>query len=198
MSVHCRSPHSRIGSLRGAFCAGWLLLALASIAPAQRSTPINPSDQAPIYVSRVWRTQDGLPENRVRAIAQTPDGYLWLGTSSGLARFDGVRFMVYARFNTPSMTDDNIRALAVAGDGSLWVATDGGGLLHYQNGRFQSFGPKEGLTNEFVLAVLADRNGDVWAGTNRGLFRRHGEKFERLDEGTSSAQHRFLWPARGV
>ena len=49
------------------------------------------------------------------------------------------------------MTDDNIRALAVAADGSLWVATDGGGLLHYQNGRFQSFGPREGLTNEFVL-----------------------------------------------
>jgi ligand-binding sensor domain-containing protein/signal transduction histidine kinase len=160
-----------------------LLLALAGIAPAQRSTTVTASDQAPIYVSRVWRTQDGLPENRIRAIAQTPDGYLWLGTSSGLARFDGVRFMVYARFNTPSMTDDNIRALAVAGDGSLWVATDGGGLLHHHNGRFQSFGPKEGLTNEFVLAVLADRNGDVWAGTNRGLFRRHAEKFERLDEG---------------
>jgi ligand-binding sensor domain-containing protein len=170
-------------SLCGAFRAGWLLLALSSTAAAQASTPIDAVVQAPIYVSRVWRTQDGLPENRVRAIAQTPDGYLWLGTSSGLARFDGVRFIVYARFNTPSMTDDNVRALAVAGDGSLWVATDGGGLLHYQNGRFQSFGPKEGLTNEFVLAVVADRSGDIWAGTNRGLFRRHGGKFERLDEG---------------
>lgn len=150
---------------------------------AQGSTALNAGVQPTGYVSRIWRTQEGLPENRIWAIAQTPDGYLWVGTSSGLARFDGVRFVVYARFNTPSMTDDNIRALAVAGDGSLWVATDGGGLLHYQNGRFQSFGPKEGLTNEFVGAVLADRAGDVWAGTNRGLFRRHGERFERVDEG---------------
>ncbi len=138
--------------------------------------------QTPTYVSRIWRTADGLPENRIRAIAQTPDGYLWVGTSSGLARFDGVRFVVYARFNTPSMSDDNIRALAVARDGSLWVATDGGGLLHYQNGQFQSFGPKEGLTNEFVGAVVEDRHGEVWAGTNRGLFRRHGERFQRVDE----------------
>jgi ligand-binding sensor domain-containing protein/signal transduction histidine kinase len=158
--------------LRSAFRALlWLLLGSLSAAA-----------QPPVYVSRIWRTQEGLPENRIRAIAQTPDGYLWLGTSSGLARFDGVRFVVYARFNTASMTDDNIRALAVSPDGSLWVATDGGGLLHYQNGRFQSFGPREGLTNEFVGAVIADRHGDVWAGTNRGLFRRHGEKFERVDE----------------
>ncbi len=163
----------RIRSLRGACCAILLLLPLAKPDAAA---------QPPVYVSKIWRTQDGLPENRIRALAQTPDGYLWVGTSSGLARFDGVRFVVYARFNTPSMTDDNIRALAVAADGSLWVATDGGGLLHYQNGRFQSFGPKEGLTNEFVIAIAVDRRGDVWAGTNRGLFRRHGEKFERVDE----------------
>ena len=140
-----------------------------------------PPQQAPLYVSRIWRTQDGLPENRIRAIAQTPDGYLWIGTSGGLARFDGVRFVVYARFNTPSMADDNIRALAVAKDGSVWAATDGGGLLHYKDGHFRSFGPSDGLTNEFVTSVLEDRRGDVWAGTNRGLFRLHGERFERVD-----------------
>ena len=102
----------RIRSLRVALCAVILLLALAKPDSAE---------QPPVYVSKIWRTQDGLPENRIRALAQTPDGYLWVGTSSGLARFDGVRFVVYARFNTPSMTDDNIRALAVAADGSLWV-----------------------------------------------------------------------------
>src|ERR1700704_2340181 len=81
-----------------------------------------PVQQAPLYVSRIWRAQDGLPENRIRAIAQTPDGYLWIGTSGGLARFDGVRFVVYARFNTPAMTGDDVSALAVARDGSLWAA----------------------------------------------------------------------------
>ena len=144
---------------------------------AQQSLP-----QAPRYVSRIWRSQDGLPENRIRALAQTPDGYLWIATSSGLARFDGVRFVVNIRLNTPSMTDDNVRDLAVGRDGSLWVATEGGGVLHQKDGRFESFGPKEGLANEFVVAVLEDRRGDVWAATNRGLFRRHGARFQRVDE----------------
>src|SRR3982074_769683 len=117
-----------------------LMLALASV-PSGQAARLDSELPPPVYVSRIWRTQDGLPENRIRALAQTPDGYLWVGTSSGLARFDGVRFVVYARFNTPSMIDDNIRALTVARDGSLWAATDGGGLLHYQNGRFESIGP---------------------------------------------------------
>ena len=171
-----RTRLSGIDVLRGGLHAVPLWLALGSLAGALAAPG------APAYVSRIWRVQEGLPENRIRAIAQTPDGYLWLGTSSGLARFDGVRFVVYDRVNTPSMTDDNIRAMAVSPDGSLWVATDGGGLLHYQSGRFRSFGPRDGLTNEFVGAVLEDRRGDVWAGTNRGLFRRHREKFERVDE----------------
>ncbi len=183
--MNSRSPRSPgIGTSRGAFHAQCLLVAftLTTASPAG-ATLQSESSQPPKYVSRIWRTHDGLPENRIRAIAQTSDGYLWVGTSSGLARFDGVRFVVYARFNTPSMTDDNIRALAVARDGSLWVATDGGGLLHYKDGRFQSFGAKDGLSNDFVGAVLEDRGGDVWAATNRGLFRRHGDRFERVDEG---------------
>ncbi len=171
--MQSRSPHSTIRFLRRSFRTGQLLLTLASVAFAQPRS----------YVSRIWRTQDGLPENRIRAIAQTPDGYLWIGTSGGLARFDGVRFVVYARFNTSAMTGDDISALAVARDGSLWAATDGGGLLHYQDGHFRSFGPSQGLANEFVRAVHEDHRGNVWAATNRGLFRSTGEKFERLDEG---------------
>ena len=135
----------------------------------------------PAYVSRIWRTQEGLPENRVRAIAQTPDGYLWIGTPSGLARFDGVRFVVYGRFNTGAFRDDNVRALSVAPDGSLWIGTDGGGVVHYKNGRFERFGAGEGLESEFVSSVVEDRGGAVWAATNRGLYRREGGKFVRLD-----------------
>lgn len=131
----------------------------------------------PEYVSRVWRTQDGLPENRVRALAQTPDGYLWVGTSGGLARFDGVRFTVYTRFNTPAMTEDNIRGLSVAPDGALWAATDGGGLLHLRNGQFTAYGPRDGLTSDFVASVIEDATGTVWAATNRGLFRRQSGRF---------------------
>ena len=157
-------------------------VALTTVAAAPSPSPTRTSIPPPAYVRRIWRIQDGLPENRIRALAQTPDGYLWVGTSSGLARFDGARFVVYGRFNTPSMNDDNIRALSVVADGSLWIATDGGGLVHYQNGRFQSYGPDQGLANEFVGAIMMDHGGTIWAGTNRGLFRLQDERFERVDE----------------
>ena len=161
---------------RSAFLA-WVLFEPASVARTE-----DRGEAIPKFVSRTWRTQDGLPESRIRALAQTPDGYLWIGTQGGLARFDGVRFVSYSRFNTPSMTDDNIRALSVGRDGSLWIATDGGGLLQYLDGRFRSFGSNEGLANEFVGAVLEDQKGQVWAGTNRGLYVGRGGRFVRVDE----------------
>ncbi len=150
----------------------------------------------PEYVSRAWRTQDGLPENRVRALAQTPDGYLWVGTTGGLARFDGVRFVTFTRFNTPAITEDNIRALTVARDGSLWAATDGGGLVHLKDGKFTTYGFNHGLTSEFVASVVEDSSGAIWAATNRGLFRSvAGPRFVRVDPQTTGAGQAFfsLW-----
>src|SRR5579859_5454495 len=131
-----RAPRLLQAPLRAAILMG---CSSCTFWAAKQSSPQS-LPQAPRYVSRIWRSQDGLPENRIRALAQTPDGYLWIATSSGLARFDGVRFVVNIRLNTPSMTDDNIRDLAVARDGSLWVATEGGGVLHQKDGRFESFG----------------------------------------------------------
>jgi len=172
--MHRQGRRSAISSFVRSLVAGLISLTAVSVTWAGESAP-----PVPKYVSRTWRTQDGLPESRIRALAQTPDGYLWVGTPGGLARFDGVRFVVYSRFNTPAMTDDNIRALSIGRDGSLWIATDGGGLLQYQGGRFRSFGPKEGLANEFVGAVLEDQKAQVWAATNRGLYVRRASRFER-------------------
>jgi len=134
------------------------------------------------YSRRVWRTEDGLPQNRVQAIAQTKDGYLWAGTSEGLARFDGLRFVVYDQSNTAAITDNSILSLEAAPDGSLWIGTEGGGLLHYAGGAFRSFGQKDGLTNGFIRATHLDRHGTLWVGTDRGFFRFSNHGFERLDE----------------
>jgi ligand-binding sensor domain-containing protein/signal transduction histidine kinase len=138
--------------------------------------------QAAEYSHRVWRTEDGLPQNRVQAIAQTKDGYLWAGTSEGLARFDGLRFVVYDQSNTAAITDNSILSLEAAPDGSLWIGTEGGGLLHYAGGAFRSFGQKDGLTNGFIRATHLDRHGALWVGTDRGFFRFSSRGFERLDE----------------
>jgi hypothetical protein len=121
------------------------------------------------YTRRVWQTQDGLPENTVQAFAQTPDHYLWIGTSGGLVRFDGARFVVFDRGNTPEIHENSVFCLTVSRDGSLWAGTDGGGLVRYHNGVFQAYSAAGGLTNGFVRAVYEDREGTLWAGTDDGL-----------------------------
>ncbi len=133
------------------------------------------------YTRRVWQTQDGLPENTVQAFAQTPDHYLWIGTSGGLVRFDGARFVVFDRENTPEILENSIFCLTVARDGSLWAGTEGGGLLRYQSGVFRAYSAATGLTNGFVRDVYEDREGTLWAGTDDGLFRLSGGRFIRTD-----------------
>lgn len=150
-------------------------------APLLMSLALAASLQAGEYSHRVWRTEDGLPQNRVQAIAETPEGYLWVGTSEGLARFDGVRFLIFDRSNTPAMTDNSILSLETAPDGSLWIGTEGGGLLHYAGGVFRRFGQTEGLTNGFIRATHLDQSGTLWVGTDRGFFRSTNHGFERLD-----------------
>src|ERR1700683_2255908 len=133
------------------------------------------------YTRRVWQTQDGRPENTLQAFAQTPDHYLWIGTSGGLVRFDGARFVVFDRDNTPLIRQDSIFCLTAGRDGSLWAGADGMGLLRYRNGVFRAYSAQQGLTNEFVRAVLEDRNGTLWVGTDDGLFRMEGDRLRRAD-----------------
>lgn len=133
------------------------------------------------YSKRIWRTEDGLPQNKIQALTQTGDGYLWIGTSGGLVRFDGVRFVVFDRSNTPALGDDSILSLCPARDGSLWIGTEGGGLVRMKAGAVRTFGPAEGLTNPFVRALAEDRSGLLWVGTDRGFFRLDGAKLHRLD-----------------
>jgi ligand-binding sensor domain-containing protein/signal transduction histidine kinase len=132
------------------------------------------------YGYRTWRIEDGLPENQIRNLSQTPDGYLWIGTSEGLVRFDGVRFTVFDRYNTPALGDDGIVALRLSRDGVLWIGTEGGGLAAYRAGVFRHYGPREGMTNSFVRSIFEDSRRQLWIGTDRGLFRRKGDSFERI------------------
>ena len=133
------------------------------------------------YSRRIWRSEDGLPQNKIQAITQTREGYLWIGTSGGLVRFDGVRFVVFDRSNTPALRDDSILSLCPATDGSLWIGTEGGGLVSMKAGVFRNFYASEGLTNGFVRAIAQDRAGRLWVGTDRGFFRLDGDKLLRLD-----------------
>jgi ligand-binding sensor domain-containing protein len=161
--------------MRSLLVAGLLLTALFPLPGAVlRKLPDG-------YTRRVWQMQDGLPENTVQAFAQTPDHYLWIGTSGGLVRFDGARFVLFDRDNTPLIRQDSIFCLTAGRDGSLWIGTDGMGLLRYRNGIFRAYSAGQGLTNEFVRAVREDRNGTLWVGTDDGLFRVEGDRLRRAD-----------------
>jgi len=141
------------------------------------------ADNSPLaYTQRVWKMQDGLPEQVVQAFAQTADRYLWIGTTGGLLRFDGERFLVFDRENTPAFVDNNVFCLAVSRDDTLWIGMEGGGLIRYRGGVFRAFGASDGLTNSFVRSVLEDRSGKIWVGTDSGLFLLTGERLDRVDD----------------
>jgi ligand-binding sensor domain-containing protein len=118
----------------------------------------------------MYGVANGLPEQTIQAFAQTPDHYLWIGTTGGLARFDGAHFTVFDRENTPAFHENSVFCLLAAKDGSLWIGTEGGGLLHYRDGNFTGYGQAEGLTDMFVRALAQDAAGNIWAGTNNGIF----------------------------
>src|ERR1700748_848857 len=132
----------------------------------------NTAAVAPVeqYTRRIWRVQDGLPEDTVQAIQQSPDGYLWIGTTGGLVRFDGSHFLLYDHATTPALADNSVFCVLSARDGSLWIGTDGGGLVHFKDGVFRAYTQADGLTNSFVRSLLEDDQGRIWIGTDNGLF----------------------------
>lgn len=145
-----------------------LALAAAFLLPAPSARALDPARAMTQYVQSRWRVEEGLPHNSVRAIRQTRDGYLWLGTYGGLARFDGVRFKVFDRSNS-ALTNNEIRALAEDDQGVLWVGTSAGGLYKYANGRLRKGGATIG--SETINALLVARDGALLVGTANGLYR---------------------------
>jgi ligand-binding sensor domain-containing protein/signal transduction histidine kinase len=136
-----------------------VLASLASAAPW--------GSDLPAYEHQTWRTENGLPQNSVHSIVQTGDGYIWLGTEGGVARFDGLRFVVFDSENTAELRSNNIRCLLAANNNSLWIAT-ADGLTRLQNGKFTVFTTEKGLPSNNVLSLRQDGRGTLWAITTDG------------------------------
>ena len=152
----------------------WLLMGATGFALAQSGAVAG-------YTHHVWQSSDGLPEQTVQAFAQTPDGFLWIGTTGGLVRFDGLHFVVFDRQNTPALRENSVFCLMVSRDGALWIGTEGGGLARYAHGEFRSWTARDGLSNDFVRTLTQDAQGNIWAGTDNGLLRLDGDRFVRVD-----------------
>jgi ligand-binding sensor domain-containing protein/signal transduction histidine kinase len=133
------------------------------------------------YTRSLWKAPDGLPEGTVQALTETPDGYLWIGTTGGLTRFDGTRFQLYGSNTALTPAVNSIFCLFAAKDGSLWIGTEGGGLLRLRKSSVMTYGVAQGLTDGFVRSILEDSRGTVWVGTDNGLFRVEGDSVKRVE-----------------
>jgi signal transduction histidine kinase/ligand-binding sensor domain-containing protein len=101
-------------------------------------------------------------------VAQTPDGYLWLSTFDGLARFDGVRFTIFDKGNTKGILNNRFVGIFVDQAGAVWATTENGVVTVYRNGRFTSYQTPETLSGRIV--IVSDANGDAVIETNNGLY----------------------------
>ena len=139
--------------------------------------PARPADQ---YASDEWSTSTGLPNSTIRAIAQTPDGFLWIGTPEGLARFDGVTFETYTRDNVPELGSDSISALAVTADGTLWAGTENGFLSSFKNNQWHQIKFPEDDSPQTIRSILQEPDGSMLIAQVERLWRYKEGKLERF------------------
>ena len=129
---------------------------------------LNPDRSLSQYGLHTWQTDSGLPQNSVRAILQTRDGFLWFATREGVARFDGIDFTVYNRRNTPQLLSNDVRGLLEDREGNLWIST-ANGLTRLRDGQFTAFTVAQGLPDNGIWSLFQDSQGGVWAITAGGL-----------------------------
>ncbi|HEY7501059.1 MAG TPA: two-component regulator propeller domain-containing protein [Vicinamibacterales bacterium] len=123
------------------------------------------------HIVETWRQAQGLPQNTVLSLLETRDGYLWIGTKGGVARFDGVRFTTFDDREQTQLRESEVWALAEGHDGSVWIGTFGGGVSRLKNGVFTIYTTANGLASNFVTKLHTGRDGTLWIGTEGGLSR---------------------------
>src|SRR5271154_869162 len=128
------------------------------------ASALDPSLDINQYAHKPWLVRDGFVKGSIHAIAQTPDGYLWLGTELGLFRFDGVRALAWEPRAGESLPRGVVRSLLAARDGRLWIGTYEG-LASWKDGKLSNYPELAGMS---IGSILEDREGTVWAGGASG------------------------------
>src|SRR5581483_4997690 len=158
------------GCDRQNFRWSWVLAWIAFLAG------LNATAQAQGYGFDVWTTANGLPQNTVTGVAQTPDGYLWLSTFDGLARFDGVRFTIFDKGNTKDIVNNRFARLFVDRAGAVYAVTENNVVTVYRNGVFSSYSDFV-TSGEPVAAIVSDAKGNAVFETAKGYYSLQGDRF---------------------
>ena len=138
-----------------------IVLAAILLAASLPALALDPSLDISQYAHTSWKIRNGFTRGYANAIAQTPDGYLWLGTELGLDRFDGVRVVPWQPPAGQQLPSNNIRSLLAARDGTLWIGTNKG-LSSWKSGQFTTYSDFNG---KLIGALLQDREDTIWAVT---------------------------------
>ena len=132
------------------------------------------------YIHSSWTLDDGLPHSTVRAITQSADGNLWVGTYEGLARFNGFGFRVISRSTSPAIPNNSVIALLRGRDGALWIGTNHG-LARMDGETITTIDGAEGAEGPSIQAIAESADGTLWAATNgSGLLRVSGGRVTRF------------------
>jgi signal transduction histidine kinase/ligand-binding sensor domain-containing protein len=151
---------------------------------------LNPALDVSQYAHAAWKIRDGFSKGTIVAIAQTQDGYLWLGTEFGLFRFDGVQQVQWQPPAGQQLQSNYIRTLLAARDGRLWIGTNQG-LASWKDGKLTRHPEPAGQS---IWTLLEDREGTVWAGGHHAtpaakLCAMRGSRVQCYGEDDSFGQH---------
>lgn len=148
---------------------------------ANAAHALDPNEAVSRYLRDQWGAEEGFPGGTVYAIAQTPDGYLWIGTEQGLVRFDGVHFVLLQHSNSATSPVGPVLGLTVDTEGNLWIRQEGPKLLRYHDGVFRDVLPGLERAETSVTAMCRGANGQVlFSALLNGTYRYKEEKFVPL------------------
>ena len=146
----------------------------------------------------VWQVGGDLEQNPVTAVVQSREGYLWLGTYTGLLRFDGVRVTVFDSASTPGLLNSRVTSLYEDRDGVLWIGHETGDLTRLSGGEFRPMGRVRGWVGGALEAIRTDENGDLWLLNDTGLlFRQRDGQVVEVPGGSAGNRKASLSRERG-
>jgi diguanylate cyclase (GGDEF)-like protein/PAS domain S-box-containing protein len=145
------------------------------VVTATSAFAINPALSLDQHVVRTWGADQGLPQGTVYSLAQSGDGYMWAATQEGFVRFDGTEFKTYDKATFSQIQSNMAYSLLGARDGSLYAATNGGGIVHVQGRRINTYTVADGLPSDSTTSLYESGNGTIWIGTQKGLAARQSD-----------------------